>query len=119
MDRRTVDDWIRRYVTAWNTNDPNDIASLFVEDATYLTGPFDEPWRGRNEIAREWLGRKDAPGTTEFTYEILAIDGDLAVIEGRTTYSAPERLEFGNIWVIRLDDSGCCEEFTEWWMQKP
>ena len=67
VDKAAVAAWVERYVRAWKTNDPADIGGLFSEDAAYYTGPFDAPWRGRDTIVREWLGRQDAPGTTTFT----------------------------------------------------
>ena len=117
MDKAVVAAWVERYVQAWNTNDPADIGSLFSEDAVYQTGPFDTPWKGRETIVREWLGRQDAPGTTTFRYEVLAVDGNRGIVRGWTTYHTPPG-EFSNVWLIVLDESGRCREFVEWWVQK-
>ena len=38
----------------------------FSPDAGYHTEPYRPPWRGRDELVRRWLGRKDEPGETEF-----------------------------------------------------
>jgi len=65
MDEHAVRDWTDRYVKAWGSNDPEDIGSLFTDDATYLTAPWREPWRGRDGIVEGWLDRKDAPGDWE------------------------------------------------------
>ena len=114
-DLDTVTAWIDGYVTAWNSNDPGDIEALFTEDAEYRTAPFAPPWRGREQIVAGWLEHKDAPGTTTFSWQPLAVTGEVAVIEGTTTY--PD-LTYSNLWVIRLDESRC-REFTEWWMEHP
>jgi hypothetical protein len=37
------------------------------------------------------------------------------VVQGETIYRQPPQT-YSNMWVIRLDDSGRCSEFTEWWM---
>ncbi|MEA2498192.1 MAG: hypothetical protein QOH26_597, partial [Actinomycetota bacterium] len=37
-------DWVDRYVAAWNSNDPAEIADLFTDDARYFDTPIDEPW---------------------------------------------------------------------------
>jgi SnoaL-like domain len=110
--------WVGAYVEAWNSNDPAAIGALFSQDAAYYTEPFSSPWRGRDEIVRRWLDRKDAPGQTEFRWQPVAVAQDVAVIQGETVYRDPPRT-YSNLWVIRLDAEGRCAEFTEWWMQHP
>ena len=116
IDAERVAAWVDGYVKAWNSNDPGDIAALFAERATYLTEPHAPPWRGRDEIVRQWLDRRDAPGETRFQWRLVAADGDLAVVQGETGY--PDRT-FSNLWLVRLDERGACTEFTEWWMEQP
>ena len=54
--------WIGNYQAAWTSNDPEQIAGLFAEDAAYFPEPFATPWRGRAEIVEKWLARKDDAG---------------------------------------------------------
>ena len=117
MDRDGIRDWVERYVEAWNSNNRGDIESLFAEDAVYLTGPFDEPWEGRDVILERWLERPDEPGDTTFEYEVIAVEGNLGVVEGVTRYKSTGEV-FGNIWLIDLDDGGRCTRYTEYWMEK-
>jgi len=109
-----VEAWVDRYVQAWTTNDPQEIAALFTEDAVYYTAPHREPWSGREAIVREWLAAKDEPGAWEFRYAPLAVAGDLAFVRGWTAYRGES--SYSNLWVIRLAPYGRCSEFTEWWM---
>jgi hypothetical protein len=104
------------YLHAWQSNDPAAIGALFAGDARYYTAPFREPWRGRDEIVREWLDRKDDPGTWTFDWDIVAIADDLGIVQGATRYPTGA---FSNLWLIRLDATGECTEFTEWWMSWP
>ena len=113
--RERVANWVRRYVEAWNTNDPDHIGALFTDDAVYYTAPFREPWRGRDAIVEGWLDAKDVPGDTEFDFEVTAIDGDLGIVRGETYYKADDE-RFVNLWEIRLDGDRC-SSFTEWWME--
>ena len=117
MDSSTVTAWVDRYVRAWNSNDPAEIGALFSEEARYYTGPFDAPWTGRDTIVRKWLARQDAPGSTSFRYEVLAVTDEAGIIRGWTQYHQPAR-EFSNVWLVRFDASGRCQEFTEWWVQR-
>jgi uncharacterized protein (TIGR02246 family) len=115
---RRLHTWVDAYVRAWNSNDPAAIGALFSQDAAYYTEPYSAPWRGRDEIVRQWLDHKDAPGETEFRWQPVAIGPDVAVVQGETAYRTPPRT-YSNLWVIRLDAEGRCTEFTEWWMQHP
>jgi tRNA (guanine37-N1)-methyltransferase len=120
-DRTAIDHWVQRYVQAWGSNDPAEIGGMFSEDAEYYTAPFREPWRGRDEIVREWLGRKDEPGTWGFRYEIVGVDGDTGFVRGWTTYTGagdPEPGPYSNMWQIRLAADGSCSLFVEWWMDE-
>ena len=111
----SLSEWVDRYRLAWETNDPADIGSLFTDDADYLTEPYAKPIRGRDEIVRDWIERKDAPGETEWSFEVIGRDGDLGFVQGTATYKNPSRV-YSNLWVIRLEGDKC-SEFTEWWMK--
>ncbi len=111
-----VKQWMDSYRKAWESNDPDDIDALFSEQALYYTEPHSGPWRGRQEIVRRWTEIKDEPGDTEFSWEPLAIDGEIAIVQGQTIYRDPPQ-RYSNLWVIRLDPTGHCTQFTEWWMK--
>jgi uncharacterized protein (TIGR02246 family) len=117
MNERYVD-WVRRYVAAWNSNDPQEIADLFTADAEYLTEPYAAPWSGRDEIVAKWLERKDEPGDTKFVYEVLVATPEVGIIKGVSDYLSA-RTRFFNLWEVCLEDDGCCSRFVEWWMEKP
>jgi uncharacterized protein (TIGR02246 family) len=117
MDADALRSWVDRYRVVWETNEPEQIAALFTEDATYATEPYAEPWRGRDAIVAGWLEARDEPGQTDFRYEILAIDGDLGFVRGWTTYHDPPERTYSNLWEIRLGDDGRCSEFVEWYMK--
>jgi uncharacterized protein (TIGR02246 family) len=116
-DSTAVNAWMDGYRRAWESNTPDDIGTLFADDAEYRTSPGAEAWKGRDQIIEKWIENKDDPGTTAFFWSPVAIEGDTAVIEAETRYDGDT--DYFNLWVIRLDDSGKAMEFTEWWMEKP
>jgi hypothetical protein len=112
-NRASVAAWLDRYVRAWRSYDPAAIGELFSDDATYAYHPWDA-------IVADWRREPDAPDSWDGAYEPLAVDGDLAVVTGRTRYRNPDgslRTEYWNSWVLRFDDDGRCAEFTEWYME--
>ena len=122
LTRETAATWLRAYVRAWETYDPDAVADLFSDDATYSYFPFDEPIRGRLAIVASWLEGKDPAGTYEARYEPVAIDGTLAVAQGRSRYfkdaSKTELVrEYDNVFLIEFDDEDRCRSFREWYMR--
>jgi ketosteroid isomerase-like protein len=116
MDREHVRDWVERYIVAWESDDPADVADLFTEDARYLTGPFDEAWEGRDAIVREWVARGDSGTEFGFAFDVMAVAGDLGIVTAETVY--PDHT-YRNIWFVRLTDDGRASEFSEWWVESP
>jgi ketosteroid isomerase-like protein len=121
-DRASVSDWLARYVAAWKSYDRDAIGDLFSEDAEYRYHPYDEPARGRQTIVQAWLEDPDKAGTYDARYEPLAVDGEVAVAVGESTYlrddGSVDRV-YDNIFVLRFDEDGRCREFTEWFMKRP
>jgi hypothetical protein len=118
----TVSKWLDDYVSAWKSYDKQAIGRLFSQDALYYYGPYHEPLRGREAIVADWLKNPDAPGSYDASYRPVAINGDLAVANGRSLYfeqgTRSVHREFDNIFLIRFNDSGECIEFREWFMEK-
>jgi ketosteroid isomerase-like protein len=115
-----VQAWLERYVEAWLSYDNTAIADLWTEDAIWEY-PFGVRARGRDAIVAEWLSeahlfRNDG---YDARYEVIAVDGDIAVSHGRTRYFNPGTdetvTEYDNVWVLRFGPDGRCSEFHEWY----
>ena len=131
MDRTAAQAWLDRYVAAWLSYDADDIASLFTEDVLYRYHPYDDPIVGREAVVASWLGEansdgastRDAPGTYAAQYEPVAVDGEIVVATGTSSYR--ERLDgpivrvYHNCFVMRFDAEGRCQEFTEYYIRRP
>jgi hypothetical protein len=151
VEKAEVDRWLRAYVEAWKSYDGEQIGDLFSEDVQYRYHPYDEPVLGRAELVRSWLGEasdpgtsdpgasdsgasdsgasdsgasdRDKPGTYDAAYRAVAVDGDVAVATGTSTYlsgpGGPVEEVFDNCFVMRFDSAGRCREFTEWYVRRP
>lgn len=131
MDKATVARWLEDYVAAWKAYDPDQIAALFSEDVKYRYHPHDEPIEGRTAVVEAWLGEgdhegastRDEPGTYDARYVPVAVDGDVAVATGTSTYvtepGGPVDKIYDNCFVMRFDAEGRCREFTEWFVKRP
>lgn len=117
--RDAVARWMQQYLTAWTSNEPDDIRALFTEDAVYLTSPHEaEPWRGREQIVERWIAERDEPADWTFEWTLLGVDGGRAFVQGRTDYRGNAR-SYDNLWVIQLAADGRATSFTEWYMPRP
>lgn len=122
MEREAVARWLGAYVAAWKSYDRDQIGALFSEDCVYRYYPYDEPIRGRDEIVASWLDEPDEPGSYDAEYEPVAIEGDVAVATGTSSYTKPDgsiRAVYDNCFVMRFDAGGLCAEFTEWFIERP
>lgn len=82
-------------------------------------------------MVASWLGEpgapddsaRDEPGTYEASYTPVAVDGDVVVATGSSTYytapGGPVERVFDNCFVIRFDAEGRCRDFTEYYNQRP
>ena len=130
MQKADVDRWLQAYVDAWKSYDRDQIGELFAEDVKYRYHPHDDPVEGRDAVVRVWLGDEphaDAPardeqGTYDADYRAVAVDGDVAVATGISSYLArpggPVDRVYDNCFVMRFDSAGRCREFTEWFMKR-
>ena len=104
---------------------------MFSEAAAYRYHPYDEPIVGRDSVVASWLGEgdsgdastRDAPGTYEAKYFPVAVDGDVVVATGTSSYrelpGGPVVRTYDNCFVMRFDGEGRCREFTEYYLRRP
>lgn len=131
IDRAGVDRWLDDYVAAWKSYDRDAIGALFADDVEYRYHPYDDPVRGRDSVVAAWreeaefpgASGRDEPGIYDGSYRAVAIDGDVAVAVGQSTYTdgpdGPVAEVYDNCFLLRFDDEGRCREFTEWFVKRP
>jgi ketosteroid isomerase-like protein len=131
VDAASVAAWLDAYVAAWKSYDREQIGALFSDDVKYRYHPYDEPVEGRAAVVESWLGEgehegaseRDAEGTYDASYRPVAVDGDVAVAAGSSTYlkepGGPVDRIYDNCIVMRFDGDGRCREYTEWYMKRP
>jgi len=131
MDHQAAQRWLDRYLAAWLSYDRDAIGALFSHDVSYRYHPWDEPILGRDAVVASWLGEgddddastRDAPGTYDAAYAPVAVDGDVVVATGTSSYrkdpDGPVTQAFANCFVMRFDGRGRCREFTEYYAKHP
>jgi hypothetical protein len=127
LTKDVVATWLEAHDAAWRAAEPDAIADLFTDNAVYHLGPFDESWRGlagpfrgRDAIAAGWLAGGIEGEQFQVESEILAIDGQRAVVRRRITYlEADSSIEsqWDTCWVVDFDETGRCIEYREWYVE--
>src|SRR3712207_3326748 len=114
MERTRVSEWVAGYERAWRSAGTEALAGLFTEDAGYSQGPYREPVVGLDAIVRMWDAERDGPDEPfDMTSEIVAVDGDTAVLRVEVRYHRPHR-EYRDLWIVRFAADGRCRVFEEW-----
>ena len=115
MDRGELIAWLERYERAWRTPGTETLVDLFTEDASYSTAPYESAHRGLAAISEMWEAERASPDENfEISAEVLAVDGDTGVARIEVRYGAPKNIEYRDLWIVRLDESGRCRHFEEW-----
>ena len=130
MDRSDVARWLAAYVEAWKSYDRGQIEALFSEDVRYRYYPYAVWILGRDAVVASWLAEdtdaqgstRDDEGTYDAHYAPIAVDGEVVVATGTTTYTetpgGPVTQTFDNCFVMRFDDADRCQEFTEYYTKR-
>jgi ketosteroid isomerase-like protein len=120
MDADQVTRWVAAYEAAWRTAGTGGLAGIFTPDASYRQGPYDEPVVGLAALARMWETERDGPAEVfTMTSELVAVDGDTAVVRAEVRYGNPVTQEWRDLWIIRLGPDGRCTSFEEWPIAPP
>ena len=84
-------------------------------------GPYEESAVGLAAIAELWERERRGPDEEfEMTHELVAAEGEVAVVRVEVRYGPPQNLEYRDLWIVRLSPDGRCRAFEEWpfWPEK-
>ena len=115
MNTTDVARWVAGYERAWRSPGAEALVGLFTADAVYSPGPYEEPAVGLPAIGIMWERERSGPDE-DFTMasDVVAVDGDTAVVRVEVHYGPPTKQEFRDLWVMRFAADGRCQAFEEW-----
>jgi hypothetical protein len=62
-----------------------------------------------------WEAEREGPEEVfRLSSEVVAVEGDTAVVRVRVEYGEPVEQEFRDLWVMRFAPDGRCAAFEEW-----
>jgi ketosteroid isomerase-like protein len=114
MDRDALTRWVDAYERAWRAPGVDALDALFTEDATYSTAPYEHPHDGLAAIRAMWEAGRSPGEAFSMTSEVVAVEGDVGVVQVAVHYTAPRDQEYRDLWIVRLAPDGRCSMFEEW-----
>jgi ketosteroid isomerase-like protein len=118
MDRSEVAQWVSGYERAWRSSGTESLAKLFTRDAQYLVSPWAPPLDGVAAIAEMWDRERESPDEAfEMSSEVVAVDGQIAVVRVVVEYQRASPSRWRDLWVLEFEDEGGvsrCSRFEEW-----
>ncbi|MET0999854.1 MAG: nuclear transport factor 2 family protein [Marmoricola sp.] len=115
MEHEDVRTWVEGYENAWRTEGTTSLPGLFTEDISYVVSPWAAAVEGMDALRELWEAeREGADESFTMTSEVLAVDGDTAVVRAEVYYAEPEAGRWRDLWVLRFDVDGRCRRFEEW-----
>ena len=111
MNRDFLEEWLEKLREFWIQKNPEKCASLFLKTTYYQETPFDEAYTTYEGILEEWQGIKNQD-IKELRFSILAIDGNVAIVEWNFVSDA----EYNGIYEIIFNDNQECISFRSWEM---
>jgi hypothetical protein len=109
-------DWIRTYGEAWETADEELLISLFAENATYRSSPFQDALRGHAEIRAYWRRGAGTQRDTRVRMGTPFIDGNRVAVEWWATMTDEgETYTLPGCLLLRFGPDGLCTELREYW----
>lgn len=108
--------WIDGYRRAWEQADTELVLTLFTEDASYRSNPFEEPHRGHEGIRAYWDGVTGQQRDARVRMGRPFVDGDRVAVEWWTTMeSQGEEVTLPGCLLLRFEADGRCSDLREYW----
>jgi ketosteroid isomerase-like protein len=115
MERSDVERWIGDYERLWRSEGTSGLGEIFTEDASYLPSPWGTPVVGSDRLAEFWEAEREGPDEQfAMSSEVVALDGDTAVVRVSVDYGGGSPARWRNLWVLELAADGRCRSFEEW-----
>jgi hypothetical protein len=115
VDRARVAAWVAGYEQAWRQAGTEDLTGLFTDDVRYLPSPWADPVVDLAALGPWWDAERDGPDEAfSMAAEVVAVDGDVAVVRVAVDYQVADAGRWRDLWVLRFADDGRCRAFEEW-----
>src|SRR5918992_5345486 len=111
--------WLASFGDAWEHVDADELASLFVVEATFQPGPFADLLRGGRAIRGHWAAEFAGHEDVQFRAQVLGVGDTYGVAHWRASYrrasDASMVVVVDGVLLAALDPRGRCTSLRQWW----
>lgn len=121
MNQSSFDEWLKLYGKAWMQKRPDLIKDLFTQDATYSEKPFEDSFKGIEEITRYWQNVSQSQTDISFDYKIICNKDNTGLAHFKASFwRKPDEtyVKLDGIFKVVLDWQNKCTSFSEWWQSQ-
>lgn len=118
LTEQKFEQWLSAYGAAWQARDAHAFAALFDENALYYWTPFEEPKKGRAEIAAAFNPAVGRQRDIDFGARVLYVQAQLGAAHWSCSFtrvSTGLRVHLDGVFVVQFDENGAALSFREWW----
>src|SRR5262245_30479956 len=121
LDNASLDAWLKKYGTAWETRDAAAAGPLFTTDASYHEMPFEPVKQGRAAIQDYWKTVTTDQRDIKFESQVIAVNGNTGVAHWKATFKLASNgatISLDGVFVLEFAETGECKSLREWWHVK-
>lgn len=116
MDKKKFKEWLEKFGKAWIDRNPNKISPLFEKKLEYFESALEKPVTTLNSVLDLWKLVPDNQDNIQFSFEIVAINGDVCVANrkvSRRLLKTNTNQTIDGIFVIKLNENKKCIYFKQ------
>jgi SnoaL-like domain len=121
LDNPSLEAWLKKYGTAWESRDAAAAGALFTADASYQEMPFDPAKQGRAAIQDYWKTVTADQRDIKVETKVIAMNGNTGVAQWKATFklqSTGATIALDGVFILEFAASGECKSLREWWHVK-
>ena len=109
-----IEAWLDQFKHGWKNKDVDAVMQLFTPDIIYYETPF-RRLSSLDELRKEW-GNIVHQQEIDLHFELFSREDDKYAIRWDLKYLNPQeqRMHFGGVYLIKLDENGLCTEFRHY-----
>ena len=118
LTEEKFESWLREYGAAWQARDAEQFSALFEDDALYYWTPFEDPKKGKTEIAAAFSAAVERQLDIDFGARLLYVTAQLGAAHWSCAFTregSGQRVHLDGIFVLQFGESGKALSFREWW----
>jgi ketosteroid isomerase-like protein len=118
LTEKRFEAWLAQYGKAFEAQNATAFSALFTEKALHYRTPFEEPKKGRGEIAAAFAAAVGRQRDIDFGARVLYVNAELGAAHWSAAFTrtnSGRRVHIDGVLGARFDATGKVVSLREWW----